>query len=90
MAQKIVVNVETGEQTYVDLTAEEEADRAAVSAEHDAAHERAERREAFLAEVALSPSVLDRLRSGEPPSTPELWRIVRYLAARELVDHLVE
>lgn len=65
MTQRLIVNVTTGEETYVDLTAEEEAEREASvaedlarrEAEKAAADKKAEDKasgEAKLAELGLS------------------------------------
>lgn len=74
----------------VPLTPEEEAERAALTAALAAGMEADERRRAFVAALRPDAPLLRKIRMGESLSDGELDRLVRWLAAKELVGEIID
>lgn len=87
--EQIIVDVASGTEERVSLTAEAEALAAALRTDDTTERTREEARRALIASVRPDAALRAKVRDGTAPTNAELWQLVRWLVLREAVREIV-
>lgn len=89
MAQKLIIDAETGEQTFIDLTPEEETERGQREAAHAERVRDQDARQALLDRSRPNAATIKAVQDGTPLTPAQLESAVRWLLLREFAEATV-